>query len=530
MSVRHFLRVLIGLALLVSLTGCVYWPSRIETRPRPRPQKEPVPQVTQVRPEALSALRLRIRVVESAQTVEVSSEQPFDAGGQRLAPGSYVFSARELRAPTMVFHVIVKSFKAWEQREADAAVADWRTKGYDASRVTLGPCVRGSRATYDLRVHLVSIGRWKTRAEAEAARKPLEAERIWSWVREAIDEPGGGKVNVTSGGRALTQLTLPVRVKGPSSVSICLGVGRKPALFSGELEFTVAPSGELRVIETQDLENYLKGVVPSEMPALWPAEALKAQAVAARSETLANLVNKHVLEGFDYCNAEHCRMYRGQSSRHPGSDAAVEATRGVVMVEGGRIVPAVFHANCGGWTENNDAVWSSPADPVLRAVSDVRGSKGGGPGDIEEWISHPPAAYCDADSAQFRWTRRFSTTELSERVGKEFNIGTLQRIELGVRGPGGRLREITLVGSRGQTVIQRELRIRQVLGGLPSAAFLVETQNKGGKPSEFIFRGAGTGHGAGLCQNGAKARAKAGQDYAEILKRYFSGTELERLP
>jgi SpoIID/LytB domain protein len=268
------------------------------------------------------------------------------------------------------------------------------------------------------------------------------------------------------------------------------------------------------------------------MPAGWPAEALKAQAVAARSDTVANLSLKHTLEGYDYCATEHCKAYAGSGVRQPATDQAVAATKGEILSDGQRVVPTVFSANCGGWTENNETVWSSPADPALRGASDLVSAAGAaatGPANLARWLSAPPKAYCGDDVKTFRWTKRLSAVEVTALVNKKYAVGTVRDIVPGDRGVSGRLKSIKVVGSSKTETIQKELPIRFAFGGLPSAMFTVDRKTGPDGATVFTFTGGGRGHGVGLCQQGARGRALAGQRYADILKRYFTGVTTERV-
>jgi len=270
------------------------------------------------------------------------------------------------------------------------------------------------------------------------------------------------------------------------------------------------------------------------MPALWPAEALKAQAVAARSELLASPGGKHALEGFDFCGCEHCRAYLGSGGRHPESDRAVRDTAGLVLLLEGRIVSTVFSANCGGWTEDNEAVWSSPPSPALRNVPDFPpgknpASRGIDKYGVAKWLKGAPPAYCSANKKNFRWTQRFSARELAATVNKKYPVGDIRAIELGDRGASGRLKWVKIVGSKKTEIVRKELNIRLAFGGLPSAMFVVETGGPRKAPTAFAFFGGGRGHGVGLCQDGAHGMALAGKNHLEILKHYFAQTQIVKL-
>ncbi len=143
----------------------------------------------------------------------------------------------------------------------------------------------------------------------------------------------------------------------------------KTRQYEGGFEYIrSSSSSRLTVINVIDLESYIKGVVPYEMSKSWPIEALKAQALAARTYTVKNL-NEHKSYGFDVCNTVDCQVYRGCENRNENTDAAVDATRGRIIVYNNEPIEAVYHASNGGATENCENVWHSKL-PYLRAVAD----------------------------------------------------------------------------------------------------------------------------------------------------------------
>ncbi len=141
----------------------------------------------------------------------------------------------------------------------------------------------------------------------------------------------------------------------------------KTRQYEGGFEY-VRSASNLTVINVIDLESYVKGVVPYEMSKSWPLEALKAQAMAARTYTVKN-INGHKNYGFDLCNTVDCQVYRGCESRNENTDAAVDQTRGRIITYNYEPINAVYHASNGGATENCENVWTSKL-PYLRAVAD----------------------------------------------------------------------------------------------------------------------------------------------------------------
>jgi SpoIID/LytB domain protein len=188
---------------------------------------------------------------------------------------------------------------------------------------------------------------------------------------------------------------------------------------------------------------------------------------------------------------------------------------------------------CGGHGEDNDAVWPTAANPSLRGrpdlPPDLAGRWKGGLADesrLREFLVAAPPAYCARVPAvrnRYRWERRFGTPEL-ERVGAALDVGRATSLEVKRRGASGRARVLGVTGIRGTAVVEGELRIRRLLGNLPSAMFVVERER-----DALVLRGGGWGHGAGMCQWGAVGRASAGQGYREILRAYYSGAEVAKI-
>jgi SpoIID/LytB domain protein len=119
--------------------------------------------------------------------------------------------------------------------------------------------------------------------------------------------------------------------------------------------------------------------------------------------------------------------------------------------------------------------------------------------------------------------------ELAQSLNKQYNIGRIVSIELGDRGPGGRLQWVRIKGTSKTEVIRKELNIRRAFGGLPSALCIMDTERAPDGSRKFIFRGGGRGHGVGLCQHGTRGMVAQGSSYRDVLAHYFTGTTLERL-
>jgi SpoIID/LytB domain protein len=318
--------------------------------------------------------------------------------------------------------------------------------------------------------------------------------------------------------------------------------------YLGRMRFIVNGQN-ISAINILPMEEYLRGVVPSEMSASFPMEALKAQAIACRSEVLHRLPATSGKE-YDICADEGCQVYAGTSRQAESVDKAIRATKGLVLKSGGQIVTAPYAGVCGGFTENNEAVWSGKPRSHLRGRFDGKRSSRQpqsleSDGSVRQWLAEESDAHCNLMQGEvprslayargyFRWQRQFSAAELAGNIKRKTNedAGTLLELLPLQRGASGRVTKIRVVGSRKSFEIGGELAIRQALSpqALPSALFVVEKAagDTNGRSGDFIIRGGGWGHGVGMCQVGAAMQALQGKLYQNILEFYYKNARLAR--
>lgn len=254
-----------------------------------------------------------------------------------------------------------------------------------------------------------------------------------------------------------------------------------------------------------DLEQYLYSVVGGEMPTGWHLEALKAQAVAARTyvlyqrQTSANRV-------FDVGDTARWQVYRGVEEEASSTIAAVDATQGQVLTYDGQLIESVFHSSSGGCTENVEEVWSSPR-AYLRHVQDY-----------------------DYDAPVYQWTVSFTAEQLRQRITGVGNV--LRFVPEQVTRSCGRIVSMRVEGDAGSRVL-RGSELRDAFG-LRSTFFTVQptmgsvasTQRVASAPVQFEVQGQGFGHGLGMSQWGAYALAQNGNTYHQIVQYYYSNAVL----
>lgn len=281
-------------------------------------------------------------------------------------------------------------------------------------------------------------------------------------------------------------------------------------------------------INIVNLEEYLQGVISSEMPTKFPMDALRAQAVLARTYALKHL-GKHRSYGYDVCDTQNCQVYGGVSAESERGNAAVESTMGETLTYHNKPIESVFSANCGGITQSaKEAGWNET--PYLQPVSDYKDFDFGElqPYHFKELLQYPHEAYSRYDKnvslAAYRWTRVVDEEELRAVIKKKKkDIGKITALIPLRRGRSGYVSRLLVKGTKGSVTLNKENVIRNnlSLGMLRSSYFIVEPHYEDRELKYFVFYGGGWGHGVGFCQTGAAGRADAGQDYKTILNHYF---------
>jgi len=275
--------------------------------------------------------------------------------------------------------------------------------------------------------------------------------------------------------------------------------------FSGNLVFQSNPDRTVTVVDEIDIEDYLLGVLPKEMSPSWPLEALKAQAVVARTYALNNL-GRYSEKGYDLRDDAISQMYSGVTETAPSVLRAVRETTGLTLSYAGKRLAAYFHSSCGGHTADPATVWggAGPTPKPLRGVRD---------------------RYCRLSPHQ-SWTAYFRTDDiLAALQTRGLNAATLAQIREGRRARSGYLADVNLKLDRAWRVVSAN-QLRMWLGATELKSALIAKIRRRSKGYEF--RGHGYGHGVGLCQWGARAQAERGHDFETILAFYFPGAALRR--
>lgn len=299
--------------------------------------------------------------------------------------------------------------------------------------------------------------------------------------------------------------------------------------YRGKLEISYNSNlNTLVPINIVTMEEYLQGVIASEMPTQFPLEALKAQAVLARTYALKHK-GKHKKYGFDVCDSQNCQVYGGVQSETEKGNLAVDSTQGEMLVYNDMPIESVFSANTGGITQSaKDAGWTET--PYLHSVSDYKNFDFDNlqPYQFKELLQYPLEAYSRYDKnvsrASFRWTRVVTVEDLQRIIKRQKkDIGAITALIPVHRSQSGYVSKLIVKGTKGQVTLNKEnvIRANLSLGLLRSSYFIIEPNYEKHKLKYFVLYGGGWGHGVGFDQTGAAGRAEEGQDYQTILNHYF---------
>ena len=398
----------------------------------------------------------------------------------------------------MVRGEVIRITDSMSQKEAEDLAYSLRRTGFDASCGYLG--------NDDWTVYVQN----SSRSEVESASKK-SAERISSF----------NGICLSGGGENLLMVSNDVDY-GFSGTDDTFTINGKQ--YRGCLRFAVNGT-VMTAVNVVDLEEYLYGVIPAEMPASYGEEALKAQTLAARTYAMTKL-NAHKGSGYELCDTINCQVYKGYSGENSKTNAIVDETEGEIICYNGTPIEAVFSASTGGYTENSENVWNSVV-PYLRAVPEV-GEYGN-----NTWTKTLTLSQLDSllsakgeniGSAQDRSVQRQATK--SSSTGSLTSSAAANGITAKTEG--------TLSAMNGKNLKLDGLSVSENTNSNQNTPVIstgdyqiydvnISTVENG----TFVFEGSGNGHGVGLSQNGAQGMAQQGYSYEEIIKHYYTGVTIE---
>ncbi len=512
-----------------------------------------------------------IGMMQGAQHVTVHSEVVIvvTAGDKRYQwpAGSDLTIARESGTAAIVQQLMaLETLEGAARTTKKAVLARYRERGIAVQAKEVGgvygvkgtvvdnravviAAVGGDESEAALSTRLTALGLRPTPFEWLAS---LPSATMTFDVETGVPAPHVGSVTLTAtGGGTIKVLQVEHSVGYPEH-------GFADRELRGEVVIVPDKNGTLAVVNLVDEDAVVAGVLPAEMFATAPMEALKAQAVTARGELFSKINRRHFAEPFLVCSEQHCQVYKGATAQHPRTTKAAQQTRGEMAFVGDRLVESVYSACCGGHTEAADVVWDRPPQaalvgtkdaphaPATTATASVNDSA------LFKPVSHVPAeirtdddvrallaapreeTYCGRSTFNtkgdaYRWERHFTVDELTALCA-DLNVGVVEHLRVIERGPGGRLRALEVQGSTGSARILRELPVRQRFKNLRSGLFVVQEElGVDGRLAGVLLSGAGFGHGSGMCQQGAIGMAESGLSYREILAHYYASAVVKRV-
>jgi stage II sporulation protein D len=311
------------------------------------------------------------------------------------------------------------------------------------------------------------------------------------------------KVTATGNGIKIHQTVYQVsalRISTRKKAAIV--VNRRP--YRGEIVLLRSAEGTLSAINVLDVESYLKGVLVHEISPKWPMDAIKAQAIAARTYAL---YQKEICihKPYDLVADTSSQVYGGFSSEKSKTNRAVNFTFGEVLLYRDKVFPAFFHATCGGMTENASELWKTNIEPLAGGRL---------------------CSFCTS-SPHYYWSASMDFETIRSKLGPLYTLeGKLQNIFVEERNVSGRIRSLRLEDDKGESAVVSAKEFRQMMGldVVRSTNFTIAV-----KGSKVVFSGKGWGHGVGLCQWGAFGMSRKGYDYKEILAFYYPGSRVAKI-
>lgn len=504
---------------------------------------------------------ITVRVAEGRQQILFTPNGPLTAlartaaGETRkavegAAPGRWTLQLLEGSPGVGASWVELEQLRFEDKQGAQRAREEWAKKGVQVRVTTVGEA-------YGVAGHVVDTRRYSILAQGDATepgarRQAREIEArlgVRVQIRRELAARPRGQIELRDPrghSVAIGEGALELRAgSGIAVEQVEYGMGYafhgyEDRTYPGRLFATIDGAGALALVAALPMERLVKGVVPSEIFANAHPEALKAQAVTARGEVLAKIGARHLGDPYLLCAEQHCQVYKGVAAEEPAPAAAVEATRGEALFASRNgeslLVDSVYSAVCGGFTEDNDAVWGGPPDPSLRgrpdfdpATPELAAFRDGiGAALVSRFVHlNPVPSYCAqsgfARADKVRWQRPFTQAEV-DAICSPLATGPVRSLVVEGRGVSGRARALSIAGSRASARVHGELAIRRMFKNLNSGMFVVE-RTAGG----WLFTGGGWGHGSGMCQTGAIGRAERGATYREILDWYYSGAAPVRI-
>jgi peptidoglycan hydrolase-like amidase len=489
--------------------------------------------------------RIRVKLAEGKEfRIELRDSFVVYRTGRPIAKGSDAVLKLSLltsRAARLEYFALISQKET--RLEAVLRAEELRDGGTPAVVKSAGRVYHIGKTELDNRKYLVLAGPYATESEAQHAR--IEGSN--GVVRSPVTPPEGALKIAWGAGKDSITADPPLRIvpRGTTESPVALvDSNGERRMYNNVLEVRISSGGDLLLINELSLEEYLRGVIPHEMGPAFPLEALKAQAVAARSFTLAYLDLKPSLfhEPYDFTADVFSQVFGGAGGHSTRADSAVRLTEGQVLIRGGELVRGFYHSSCGGHTESSTIITGDSccflegtSDLISGGLPDLGSEEG-----VRLFLDGRPNAYSgypDFPSQlawlerSYRWEVTLTAEEIEDAIALRtgHRIGDMISLTPLERGVSGRISRMEVRGTRSTVILPNQLEIRQALSKRPlksSLFYLGIEPGADGRPGRVTFVGGGFGHGVGLCQTGATAMALLGKHHCEILLHYYRGCSI----
>ena len=290
------------------------------------------------------------------------------------------------------------------------------------------------------------------------------------------------------------------RIRLAAAADIALYLDDKVNRYRGALDIILKSNKNFLVVNTVEIEQYIRGVLYHEVSHRWPMEAMNAQAVAARTYALYQM-KKNKNDDYDVTGDIYSQVYGGKNSERFRTNIAVKRTTGKILVYNNKILPAYFHASCGGHTENAKNVWGENLPPLAGV----------------------PCSFC-ALAVHANWKKNYRSKDIQEKLSANgYPMGPIEDIRVVNRNESGRINNLLFTARDGKTTTIPGIKFRGISGPNTVKSNQYEVVMKG---YYFDLIGKGWGHGVGMCQWGAHQMAEKRHKYDAILSFYYPGARI----
>lgn len=404
--------------------------------------------------------------------------------------------------------------------------------------------------TLGIEVEIAQPGRWQVWAKRDVYPTPL----VHRWLLRSLQANGYKNSYLTTELLSeIPQVFILVEDKrypareieiSSSQNKITVQEEKNPQssrLYSGNLRLQPNAHGSFTIVNNVPLETYLRGVVPYEIGAGAPTEAIASQTILARTYVLRNL-RRFEVDNYQLCATVHCQVYKGLNGATPKTDKAIAQTEGLVLTYQDELVDALYSSTSGGVTAYFGDTWNGSERTYLRSVIDA-------PYTIWDLSRYSLAneqtfrqfisleqGFNETGRSLFRWNKKRKIADLNQDLRKYLrktrhplaNFTTIERMQVTKRSPSGRILTLAVKTDKGIVELAKN-EVRSAFEPPRSTLFYLEPIYKSGQLAGYAFIGGGFGHGVGLSQYGSYNLAKLGYSAAKILAFYYPGTTIQPL-